>query len=400
MSKIPANRKAPPPDRPLNVGGSGIHFPSQIKTKTPDWNFWRGMRKVLHWQACALSVGADPDTMGRRPGDSVWSYDAHHLDQLPKSSQETLKKRLRLLAANRYEPTIFTLPMVQYSGLNTGEVFLSEFAAWGVSLGWGDMPQELAAMAQEQAVIAPKVAPVAEPPPQSATHERFARLRFSELWSEGELLSIMCGDARRLFGSGPSASDSERDEARGAIWDGMTVESLCVADVRQVESGELMVPPETVRYFKPQQAIAWVNRDRFPKFPFPVSEAAPPVSTQQAPASEPVVPAAALTLPPAEGITKQQVLIAFEALVKPFNLKKALENGKGLYGETAPGSARTQKGTPGAKHAALWNPVILAVGLRDKHSVSMLHLKHAFKDHTFLRSWADEWRSALDSLGE
>lgn len=283
MSKIPAKRKAPPPDRPLNVEGSGIHFPSQIKTKTPDWNFWGAMPKATHLQACILSIGIDPD--------SLRILDRYSIEILPIETQETLKKRLELLAANRYKPTIFTLPMAQYSGLNTGEVFLSEFAAWGVSLGWDDMPQELSARAQEQAVIAPKVAPVAEPPPQSATQERFASLRFRELWSEGELQSIMCGDAGRLFGSGPSASDSERDEARGAIWDGMTVESLSVADVRQVESGELMVPPETVRYFKPEQAIAWVNRDRFPKFPFPVLETAPPVSTQQAPASEPVASA-------------------------------------------------------------------------------------------------------------
>lgn len=158
MSSIPPSRKAPPPDRPLNVGALGIHYPSPIKTQAPDWDFWRGMRKVLHWQACALSVGADPDTMGRRPGDSVWSYDAHHLDQLPKSSQETLKKRLRLLAANRYERTIFTLPMTQYSGLNTSEVFLSEFAAWGVSLGWHDMPPELSAMAQGRTAAPPESA--------------------------------------------------------------------------------------------------------------------------------------------------------------------------------------------------------------------------------------------------
>lgn len=283
MSKIPAKRKAPPPDRPLNVEGYGIHFPSQIKTKTPDWNFWGAMPKATHLQACILSIGIDPD--------SLRILDRYSIEILPIETQEILTKRLRLLDAKRYDRTIFTLPMEQYSGLNTKEVLLSEFAAWGVSLGWDDMPQELAAMAQEQAVIAPKVAPVAEPPPQSATHERFASLRFRELWSEGELQSIMCGDAGRLFGFGPSASDIEREDAHGAIWDGMTVESLSVADVRQVESGELMAPPETVRYFKPEQAIAWVNRDRFPKFPFPVLETAPPVSTQQAPASEPVASA-------------------------------------------------------------------------------------------------------------
>jgi hypothetical protein len=99
----------------------------------------------------------------------------------------------------------------------------------------------------------------------------------------------------------------------------------------------------------------------------------------------------------AEGITKPQVLIAFQELVRPFDLKKALGNGKGLFGE---GGARTQKGTPGGKHIALWNPIVLALGLHDKHSVPMPHLKKAFDDHSFLRKWSEKWRDALDLLGE
>lgn len=375
MSKIPAKRKAPPPDRPLNVGGSGIHFPSQIKTKTPDWNFWGAMPKATHLQACILSIGIDPD--------SLRILDRYSIEILPIETQETLKKRLKLLAATRYKTTIFTLPMAQYSGLNTGEVFLSEFAAWGVSLGWDDMPQELAAMAQEQAVIAPKVAPVAEPPPQSASHERFERLLFSELWSEEQLLSIMCGDARRLFGSGPSASDIEREDARGAIWDGMTVESLCVADVRQVESGELMVPPETVRYFKPQQAIAWVNRNRFPKFPFSASEVMPPVSKPQAaPASGAVRPAAELA---AEGLTTRQIVEAFAGLV-------AFKLGKSMTDRAAwTGDARITSGTKGGRYKSRWNPVIMATALHERNKVPMLKLNQAFNTCKFLAAWREEW---------
>ena len=375
MSKIPAKRKAPPPDRPLNVEGSGIHFPSQIKTKTPDWNFWGAMPKATHLQACILSIGIDPD--------SLRILDRYSIEILPIETQETLKKRLKLLAATRYKTTIFTLPMAQYSGLNTGEVFLSEFAAWGVSLGWDDMPQELAAMAQEQAVIAPKVAPVAEPPPQSASHERFERLLFSELWSEEQLLSIMCGDARRLFGSGPSASDIEREDARGAIWDGMTVESLCVADVRQVESGELMVPPETVRYFKPQQAIAWVNRNRFPKFPFSASEVMPPVSKPQAaPASGPVRPAAELA---AEGLTTRQIVEAFAGLV-------AFKLGKSMTDRAAwTGDARITSGTKGGRYKSRWNPVIMATALHERNKVPMLKLNQAFNTCKFLAAWREEW---------
>lgn len=114
----------------------------------------------------------------------------------------------------------------------------------------------------------------------------------------------------------------------------------------------------------------------------------------------PVSPAAAPVLQPQDGpkgITKEQVLMAFEEMVKPFKLAGALKNGKGLFGND---EARTQRGTRGATHAALWNPVILAIGLNEKYLVPMPHLKRAFNEHSFLRVWADEWTNALDFLSE
>ncbi len=122
------------------------------------------------------------------------------------------------------------------------------------------------------------------------------------------------------------------------------------------------------------------------------TEAAPSREPMAAPADEPEV------LPKGvKGITKTQVLTAFGELVKPFNLANALKNGQGLFGEKG---ARTQKGTRGGKHAALWSPVILAVGLRDKELASMPHLKRAFSDHPFLREWSNDWGDALHLLGE
>ena len=102
----------------------------------------------------------------------------------------------------------------------------------------------------------------------------------------------------------------------------------------------------------------------------------------------------------AKGITKDQVLTAFGELVKGIKLKDALENGKGLFGESAPGSARTLKGTRGGRHAALWDPVLLAIGLNEKYSVPMPHLKSAFLKHSFLTKWSIEWRDALEVLDE
>lgn len=99
----------------------------------------------------------------------------------------------------------------------------------------------------------------------------------------------------------------------------------------------------------------------------------------------------------AKGITKEQVLIAFKSLVS-IDLEKALGNGKGLNGLFGDYGARTQKGTRGGKHAALWDPVILAIGLHDEYRVPMSHLKRAFSEHAFLRGWADEWGDKLDML--
>jgi hypothetical protein len=42
----------------------------------------------------------------------------------------------------------------------------------------------------------------------------------------------------------------------------------------------------------------------------------------------------------------------------------------------------------------------LAVGLKEKHSVPIAHLKNAFNDQPFLKKWADRWSDALDILGE
>jgi hypothetical protein len=96
------------------------------------------------------------------------------------------------------------------------------------------------------------------------------------------------------------------------------------------------------------------------------------------------------------GITKQQVLTAFEELLKgKLRLGKALGDGKGLFGDT---QARTRKGTRGGKHAALWNPVILAIGLNDQYKISLPSLKKAFYDNKFLKEWLEEWHEKIEDL--
>lgn len=96
------------------------------------------------------------------------------------------------------------------------------------------------------------------------------KIQAKELWSEADLQALMCGDKKYFGASTQSASDAELREAYQAILDGISVESLSVASWQQFETSELMAPMISVRYFKPADAIAWVSRARFSKFPFPV----------------------------------------------------------------------------------------------------------------------------------
>jgi hypothetical protein len=86
-----------------------------------------------------------------------------------------------------------------------------------------------------------------------------------------------------------------------------------------------------------------------------------------------------------KGITTHQAVIAFESYA-PIKLGRALSNGKGPCG-----TARIQRGTPGRKHATLWNPVLLAVIFLEKYKVPKKHLTRAFYEHDFLANWREEW---------
>lgn len=265
-------------------------FDTNVKGPT-DWKYWRHIETAELWQALLLSLNIEPpgngwllDNAAGRTGDIPYEYlDAHGLTDEFARRCRILRNRLETLHAATSSPS--NVELTEFIGLPL-------FAAWAVEFEWENLPPEIVTLAQKWDAKRNTLSVVAQG--QAATaHERLARLRFNELWSEGELQSIMCGDARRLFGSGHSASDSERKDAFGAILDGIGVGSLLVAVWRQVESVELFVAPDEVRYFKPDHAIAWVNRGRFPKFPFPTAPDVTP--TADAP---PVTPAALPVLQP------------------------------------------------------------------------------------------------------
>lgn len=96
------------------------------------------------------------------------------------------------------------------------------------------------------------------------------------------------------------------------------------------------------------------------------------------------------------GISKEQVLIAFSRLVK-IDLDQALSDGGGIFGDDG---ARVKGSAKKAKNKAMWNPVTLALGLNDVYRVPISHLKRAFNTHDFLYAWATEWNRSLELLGK
>ncbi|WP_211455418.1 hypothetical protein [Collimonas antrihumi] len=96
------------------------------------------------------------------------------------------------------------------------------------------------------------------------------------------------------------------------------------------------------------------------------------------------------------GISKEQVLIAFASLVK-IDLDQALCSGGCIFGDDG---ARVKGSAKRAKSKALWNPVTLALGLNDVYRVPLPRLKRAFNAHDFLYAWATEWNHSLALLGK
>lgn len=97
-----------------------------------------------------------------------------------------------------------------------------------------------------------------------------------------------------------------------------------------------------------------------------------------------------------KGISKEQVIIAFGAMVK-IDLEKSLASGLGIFGEDG---SRVRKNSRSGKNSYLWNPVTLALGLNDVCRVPMRQLKKAFSTQPFLREWNDAWLESLALLGE
>lgn len=119
---------------PQGTGGFDrqTRYAYDVSATRPDWDFWRNMPNAEPWQACALSLDLDPDSL--RSHDEATGDFHFVMRKFPsQGAWKAFGKRTRLLEANRPR---------QYA------VALPEFALWALSLSppW-DLPRELVALA-------------------------------------------------------------------------------------------------------------------------------------------------------------------------------------------------------------------------------------------------------------
>jgi hypothetical protein len=100
----------------------------------PDWDTWRHIPLVDRWEAAALSLDIDPDSL--RGLDK--QRDCRPTRIAGKAARAEFDKRRRIIESQLYD----TLP----GCINTRRIELKPFAAWARRIGWS-IPPELAALA-------------------------------------------------------------------------------------------------------------------------------------------------------------------------------------------------------------------------------------------------------------
>lgn len=145
---------------PQGSGYAPRHITPPAKSNLPDWNYWRHIPKVEPWEACALALNIDPnslslatDGMGAS-GSGIVTYRGFPNNE----AADRFSKLLHLLNANQFERQHFTENFAM-------GVRLTEFVAWCApvvrDLTGRDIPSELTALAK----AAPQAAPLEEAAP-------------------------------------------------------------------------------------------------------------------------------------------------------------------------------------------------------------------------------------------
>ncbi|CDS49414.1 hypothetical protein [Polaromonas sp. CG9_12] len=164
---------APPPITPVS-GRSAAQPPKPAAPLSIDWHFWCNMQTVKLWQACALTVGLDPDRL--RPHPQAWmagpgSGPVFDGKSFPSQEIEAkFEKALRLAenAVSYMNGPIFPKGTPHHGSNKEKTVLLSEVATFFISCAWPDIPDTLQTLARPSP---PAMAPKATPEHQAAPLE-------------------------------------------------------------------------------------------------------------------------------------------------------------------------------------------------------------------------------------
>ena len=144
---------------------NGYSLPDKFPRPTADltaidWAFWRNMRTVKLWQACALVVGFDPDKLRHSPHGWMAGPGAGPVfvdRSFPGlEGEERFGKALRLAesAVSYMNGPIFPQGTPAPDHKQEKDVFLSQVVAHFVACEWANIPEPLHAIAKAAAPVA------------------------------------------------------------------------------------------------------------------------------------------------------------------------------------------------------------------------------------------------------
>lgn len=148
---------APEPITPV-TGRSSLPVQKFAAPHLIDWPFWRNMRTVKLWQACALVVGIDPDRLEWHP--QAWMAGPGNAPVFvaksfpSKEANDKFDKAWRLAenAVSYMDGPIFPKGTPSPANRRDPDVLLSEVAAFFLSCEW-PIPEPLKARAQSAAPV-------------------------------------------------------------------------------------------------------------------------------------------------------------------------------------------------------------------------------------------------------
>jgi hypothetical protein len=165
------------------------HLATVTSVPSIDWHFWKAMRTVKLWQACALIAGLDPDKL--RPPPHAWMagpgagpvFESKSFSSPDNKTRFEKALRLAESAVSYMDGPIYPKGQPHPGNNKEKDVLLSEVAAYFRSIEWVDIPAALQSIAvppapatQQETTVEKVPVTVAALPKQRAQEARILEL--------------------------------------------------------------------------------------------------------------------------------------------------------------------------------------------------------------------------------